>query len=86
MNMQWDKGPAELGTAPGNWAFSRMETVNLTTVIIMYKGCLRAWDQEHLRFPGFEEIINTDMDRTGIFKNKKMMKRGWEAKTSLPSE
>lgn len=27
-----------------------------------------------MRFPGFEKIINTDVDRAGIFRNKKMIK------------
>lgn len=44
--MQWDKGPAELGTAPGARACPEMETVTLTAIIIIDNRCLRAWDKK----------------------------------------
>lgn len=65
MKMQWDKEPTELDTAPGTWACSETETI-----IIIYHRGLRAWDQEPLRFPGFEKI-NTDTDREAYLGTRK---------------
>lgn len=77
--MQWNKEPAEPGTAPGPWAHSEMTAVILKTSIIIYNQCLRAWDQEPLRFPCFEKI-NTNTDSAGIFRNEKTTKEREEGK------
>lgn len=77
--MQRSKEPAEPGTAPGPWACSEMRTVTLTTIISIYNRCLRAWDQEPLRFPCFEKT-NTHMDRAGTYRDENTTKERQEGK------
>lgn len=87
MKTQWDKEPAELGTTPAIHAcllrdgncYSHNHRYYLQ---LMLEGS----GPSTFEGPGFEKTINTEMDRAGIFRNKKMIKEKEEGKLRPDSQ